>query len=80
MSNMLSGNFAQGAKELIYDYTGVIATGQTGTTSATGVGFNPTHALPVWLGIGAGVVVHKLANKVGVNRYVRRASMGFLEL
>jgi len=28
----------------------------------------------------AGVVVHKVANKVGLNNYVRRATMGYLSI
>lgn len=42
--------------------------------------FNAAAAMPFWAGTIAGVVVHKAANKVGINNYIRRASMGFLSL
>jgi len=42
--------------------------------------FNASTAMPFWIGTVAGVVVHKAANKIGINNYVRRASMGFLSL
>ena len=42
--------------------------------------FVPSRAMPFWMGTIAGVVVHKAANKVGVNNYVRRATFGYLSL
>ena len=43
-------------------------------------GFNPSKAMPFWLGTGAGIVVHKVANKVGMNNYIRRMTFGYLSL
>ena len=37
-------------------------------------------ALPLWLGTAAGVVVHKVANKTGINKHIRALSMGWLSL
>jgi hypothetical protein len=42
--------------------------------------FNPAVAMPFWAGTVAGVVVHKAANKVGINNYIRRATFGYLSL
>ena len=41
--------------------------------------FNVQAALPFWIGEVAAIVVHKVANKT-VNRYIRKASMGYLSL
>ena len=40
----------------------------------------PSRAVPFWGATIAGVVVHKAANKVGLNSYVRRATFGYLSL
>jgi len=53
--------------------------------NTTGVDFvNGTYkmqeAVPFWGAMLAGVIVHKVANKVGVNNYVRRATGGYLSL
>jgi len=55
------------------------------TLNTTGVDFvngkfSAKEAVPFWIAMGAGVVVHKVANRVGVNNYVRRATMGWLSL
>jgi len=42
--------------------------------------FSASKAMPFWAGTIAGVVVHKAANKVGINNYVRRATFGYLSL
>ena len=42
--------------------------------------FQPEQALPFWMGTVAGVVVHKAANKIGVNNMIRRATFGYLSL
>jgi hypothetical protein len=42
--------------------------------------FAPSRAVPFWGATIAGVIVHKAANKVGVNNYVRRATFGYLSL
>ena len=42
--------------------------------------FNIMQATPFWGATVAGIVVHKAATKFGVNRYVKKLSMGFVEL
>lgn len=42
--------------------------------------FNAEKAMPFWIGTVAGVVVHKAANKTGINNHVRRATFGYLSL
>lgn len=42
--------------------------------------FNVNELLRTYAPLGIGIVVHKVANKTGVNSYVRRASMGFLSI
>jgi len=42
--------------------------------------FVPAAAVPFWAGEMVGIVVHKAANKMGVNNMVRRASFGYLSL
>ena len=42
--------------------------------------FTPASAVPFWGGEVAAIVVHKVANKVGVNSMVRRATFGYLSL
>lgn len=42
--------------------------------------FNASVATPFWLGEITSIVVHKVANKTGVNRYVRKATFGYLSL
>jgi len=37
-------------------------------------------ATPFWGASIAGIVIHKAAAKVGVNRFVKKMTMGFLEL
>jgi len=39
-------------------------------------------AAPFWTAMGAGIVIHKIANKpsLGVNNAVRSATMGFFKL
>jgi len=55
--------------------------------STTGVSidsgkFNYEDALPFWMALGAGIVVHKVASskKVNVNSRIRKVTMGFAEL
>lgn len=45
-------------------------------------GFNAQEVLRTYGSLAIGVVAHKVANnpRVGLNRHVRRASMGFLEI
>jgi hypothetical protein len=44
--------------------------------------FKVAEALPFWTAMVVGGIVHKVANKpqFGINRLVRKATMGFLEL
>ena len=44
--------------------------------------FNVKDAMPFWMAMGAGIVIHKIANnqRLGVNNAVRSATMGFLKL
>jgi hypothetical protein len=51
----------------------------TGYNMTTGK-FNVSQAVPFWGGEIVGIVVHKAATKFGVNRYVKKLTMGFLEL
>jgi hypothetical protein len=51
----------------------------TGYNMTTGK-FNIMQATPFWGAEIAGIVVHKVAAKVGVNRYVKKLTMGYLEL
>jgi hypothetical protein len=51
----------------------------TGYNMTTGK-FNLAQAAPFWGGEIVGIVVHKAATKFGVNRYVKKLTMGFLEL
>lgn len=37
-------------------------------------------AVPFWAAEGVAIVGHKVANKTGVNNYVRRMSFGYLSL
>jgi len=37
-------------------------------------------AVPFWVGEGVAIVGHKVANKTGINNYVRRMSFGYLSL
>jgi hypothetical protein len=37
-------------------------------------------AAPFWIGEGVAIVGHKLANKTGLNNYIRRFTMGFASL
>lgn len=49
--------------------------------STTNRTFNPSLAMPTWLATIAGVVIHKVANapRVGINKYVRKATLGYFE-
>ena len=57
-------------KNVGYIFTGVDATGN----------FQGSRVVRTYLPMAAGIVVHKVANKVGVNNIVRRATMGFLSI
>jgi hypothetical protein len=55
------------------------------TIATTGVDFINNkivlkEAVPFWGAMVAGVVVHKVSNKMGVNNYVRRATGGWFSL
>ena len=53
-----------------YIFTGVDSTGN----------FQSSRVIKTYAPIAAGVIVHKVANKVGVNNFVRRVSMGYLSI
>jgi len=57
-------------KNVGYIFTGVDASGN----------FQGSRVVRTYLPIGAGIVVHKVANRVGVNNIVRRATMGYLSI
>jgi hypothetical protein len=57
-------------KNVGYIFTGVDASGK----------FQGSRVARTYLPMAAGIVVHKVANKVGVNNIVRRATMGFLSI
>lgn len=42
--------------------------------------FSAPEFLRTYGSLGVGIVVHKVANKTGLNNYVRRATMGFLSI
>jgi len=68
-----SGSYGAKADRLVRSMTGVsIDSGK----------FNYEDALPFWMAMGAGLVVHKVASspKVNINRRIRKISMGFAEL
>jgi hypothetical protein len=60
------GNWSSAA----YVWTGVNKNG----------GFDSSRVMQTYVPIAAGVVVHKVANRVGVNNFVRRVSMGYLSI
>jgi len=64
--DIMAGNMA----ELKWDLVAVNAEGK----------FSGQKALQIYGPLAAGVVIHKVANKVGVNNIVRRASMGYLSI
>ena len=66
-----------------YKTTG-ISTATLSTMSKDMVGYDPVSktfsaasATPFWIGEIMGIVVHKVANKT-INKYVRKATMGYL--
>ena len=56
-----------------------ISTSMTGYSPEAGT-FNVEKAMPFWLGEGAAIIVHKIASRTGVNKFVRKMTMGYLEL
>lgn len=42
--------------------------------------FDAAAATPFWMGSLAGIVVHKVANKTGINKHVRKLTMGYLSI
>lgn len=64
--------YAQGGnwKSAAYVWTGVNENG----------GFDSSRIVKTYMPLAAGVVVHKIANRVGVNNFVRRVSMGYLSI
>lgn len=70
-SAMASGSAASKMNSFIAATTGYIPSSGD---------FSPSKAMPFWAGTIAGVVVHKAANKVGINNYVRKATFGYLSL
>ena len=68
---MASGSIQSKMNSLIANTTGYIPSSG---------GFNAGAAMPFWAASVAGVVVHKCATKFGINRYVRKATFGMLEL
>ncbi len=51
----------------------------TGYDPSTGM-YNIDGAKGFWFGEIAGIVVHKVANKTGLNKYVRKATLGYFQL
>lgn len=51
----------------------------TGYNADNGV-FTAADAMPFWTGEIMGIIVHKVANKTGLNKYIRKATMGWLVL
>lgn len=68
-----SGSYGAKADRLVRSVTGVsIDSGQ----------FNYEDALPFWMAMGAGIVIHKVASskRVNVNRHIKNATLGFAVL
>jgi hypothetical protein len=42
--------------------------------------FSATEMAPLWIGEGVAIIGHKIANKTGVNNFIRKATMGFVSL
>ena len=42
--------------------------------------YSASKAMPFWFGEVAAIVVHKVANKTGVNKQIRKLTMGYLAL
>jgi hypothetical protein len=42
--------------------------------------YNVDWAKPFWMGMVAAIVAHKVAEKTGVNKTVRKATMGYLSI
>lgn len=55
--------------DVLYKTTGVTADGK----------LRVDVAMPFWLATGAGIIVHKVANKT-INKYIRKATFGYLSL
>ncbi len=66
-----AGGFNRGMLSRIGTYT----TGYNVDTKS----FALANAMPFWTGEIAGIIVHKVANKT-VNKYIRKATMGYLVL
>jgi hypothetical protein len=66
-------------KGVTYSAAGGILAGMTGY-DPTQQTFNADWAKPFWMGMVAAIVAHKVAEKVGVNKQVRKATMGYLSI
>ena len=69
------------------DFSGGLNKGSVATFTEDIIGYNMTtgkfnimQATPFWGATITGILVHKAAGKFGVNRYVRKLTMGFAEL
>lgn len=66
-----SGSYGAKASHLVQHMTGYnVDTGD----------FSAAAAMPYWGATAVGVVAHKVANKVGLNNYVRKLTMGYLSI
>ena len=66
-----SGSFAAKINEFSAETIGYIpSTGQLALN----------RAMPFWVGEGVAIVGHKMANKTGINKYVRKMTMGYFSL
>lgn len=69
-----AGNMKGMVQQVAYDYTGL------GVWSDGSVSFNAKGPLTVATGVVGAYVGHKIANKTGMNRAIKRVTMGFFEL
>lgn len=66
-------------KGITYEAAGGILAGMTGY-DPTQQTFNKDWAIPFWMGEVAGIVVHKVATKVGLNKSIKAMTGGWLQI
>lgn len=72
LSDIQQGGTPAGiANRIVEDVTGYNVLGKS---------FDYEQALPFWLGEIAGIVIHKVAQKTGVNRHLGKLTMGYIGL
>lgn len=59
------------ANRIVEDVTGYNVIGKK---------FTASEAMPFWIGSLVGIVVHKVAGKTGVNKHVKKLTMGYFSV